>query len=175
MSKKQNKVAKRLFGIVLSIILMSGISFSVHNEFIKDKDASNNEEMAFIKEGELMFLRAISGDTLKVIDIEVADNEHKRSQGLMYRSSMPEYFGMLFIFDNEEPLTFWMKDTYIPLDILFVNDSLEIVSISENCKPMVKWPIKSEKPAKYVVEVNAGYVYQWGVKAGDKIQFLRLQ
>ena len=64
---------------------------------------------------------------------------------------------MLFIFDNERPLSFWMKNTYIPLDIIYVNKSLEIVTIQENTMPLNEKPIPSEKPALFVVEVNAGY------------------
>jgi len=138
-----------------------------------ESKASQSDQIPFTKHGELFFVKASHKDTIQQIDIEIADNDHTRSQGLMYRASLPNNAGMLFIFENEQKQSFWMKNTYIPLDIIFVNSTMEIVSISENCQPFAEWSIASEKPALYVVEVNAGFCYKNGIGVGDRIKFDR--
>ena len=128
-------------------------------------------EISFIKQGTLAFLSAQNNDTLSVIDIEIADNDQRRARGLMYRKSLPADAGMLFIFDVEEIQGFWMKNTYIPLDMLFVNADNEIITIHANTTPLKEWNYASIQPALYVVEVNAGYCYQKQITEGDKIVF----
>jgi hypothetical protein len=93
--------------------------------------ANNNEmpEPKFQKEGELSFIGSASGQQLAKIDIEIADNDMERGFGLMYRRSMGENQGMLFLFDNNEPQSFWMKNTLIPLDILFISEDFTINTI----------------------------------------------
>ena len=94
-------------------------------------------------------------------------------QGLMYRQNLPENAGMLFIFTNEEPRSFWMKNTYISLDIIYINSKKEIVSIQKYTQPRSTYSIPSEKPAMYVLEVNAGFTDKYGIHPGDKIDFSR--
>ena len=105
------------------------------------------------------------------IEIEVADEEAERMRGLMDRISMPENAGMLFIFEEEEQRSFWMKNTYLSLDIIFINSKKEIVSIQTYTTPKTTTGIPSELPAKYVLEVNAGFTDKYGISAGDKIDF----
>ncbi len=124
----------------------------------------------FQKEGELQFLSA-EGRSLQTIDIEIADNEMDQARGLMWRKSMEENQGMLFIMARQEEQSFWMLNTYIPLDIIFVNDQFEIVKIRTNTKPQSLDQITSERPALYVVEVNAGFCEKFGIKEGDTIRF----
>lgn len=128
-------------------------------------------EISFNKQGTLTFLSAQNNDTLSVIDIEVADNNQRRTRGLMYRKSLPADAGMLFVFDEEEIQSFWMKNTYIPLDMLFVNADNEIITIHVNTAPLKEWNYASSQPALYVVEVNAGYCAQKQITEGDKIIF----
>jgi uncharacterized membrane protein (UPF0127 family) len=128
-------------------------------------------EISFNKQGTLAFLSAQNNDTLSVIDIEVADNNQRRARGLMYRKSLPADAGMLFVFDEEEIQGFWMKNTYIPLDMLFVNADNEIITIHANTAPLKEWNYASTRPALYVVEVNAGYCAQKQITEGDKIIF----
>lgn len=125
----------------------------------------------FKKEGELLFINATVGDTLASIDIEIADNDQKTAQGLMYRSSMPQNAGMLFIMPNEERQGFWMRNTYIPLDMIFVNSKMEIVTIHRNTTPMLESSYMSTAPALYVVEVNAGFCSKNSINEGDKIEY----
>jgi len=125
----------------------------------------------FRKDGELSFLENKTNKVIARIDIEVADNDAEREQGLMYRDTMAENNGMLFLMETEEMQAFWMKNTILPLDILFVDSERRIVNIHKNCKPYSLDQLPSAKPALYVVEVNAGYTDKFGIKPGDLIAF----
>lgn len=125
----------------------------------------------FNKQGSLAFVSKESNDTISIIDIEVAKNDQERARGLMYRKSIPENAGMLFVFDYEDIQSFWMKNTYIALDMLFVNENKEIVTIHMNTSPMKEWNYASTAPSLYVVEVNAGYCVKNNIKEGDLISF----
>lgn len=113
--------------------------------------------------------------TRAVVYVEVADDAKERETGLMFRKNLEWNNRMLFIFDDEYNLSFWMKNTYIPLDMIFIDKDLRIVDIKENVQPCIEdeqyicpsYP--SKQPAKYVLEVNAGFVEQNGIKAGDII------
>ncbi len=128
-------------------------------------------EPMFKKEGELYFLSSESGKAITKIDIEKADTDTDRQFGLMFRKSMPEDEGMLFLFDNSEQQSFWMHNTYIPLDIIFVDENNVITTIHENVKPLNDTSLKSNGAAKYVVEVNGGYAKKHGIKVGNKISW----
>lgn len=120
---------------------------------------------------ELGFVRAGSQDTIKMIQVEIADNPGSREKGLMHRSDISYEEGMIFIFDTSEPRAFWMKNTPISLDILFLNEAFEIVSIAKYTLPYSEESIPSEEISKYVVEVKAGFCDSFGIKTGDKIVF----
>lgn len=127
----------------------------------------------FKKEGELQFLDP-DGKQIVAIDIEIADDDARREQGLMYRPSMEDRNGMLFLFDEEEPQSFWMKNTIIPLDIIYVNAQKEIVHIAQNTQPYSEKAIPSGAPAQYVIEVNAGFSAEYGVHEGDRVEWTRI-
>lgn len=105
------------------------------------------------------------------LTVEVADSDAERRQGLMGRSSLGEDLGMLFVFEDESLKSFWMKDTMISLDILFINAAKEIIFIAQNTTPQSLEGISSEEPCRYVLEVSAGYVAQHGVAVGDRVSF----
>jgi uncharacterized protein len=129
------------------------------------------KEPVFRKDGELRFL---SGSTRKIIfeaQIEVALSPAAQQQGLMYRKSMPDSAGMLFVFGVSEPLAFWMKNTIIPLDIIYADSAKQIVRIARNTVPYSEAQIPSGKAAMYVVEMNAGFAQKYGVREGDFIDF----
>jgi uncharacterized membrane protein (UPF0127 family) len=105
--------------------------------------------------------------------VELADTADKRNLGLMFRDSMPDDHGMLFIFPGETRRSFWMKNTRIPLDIFYFDSNLALVSVSENTPPCrtLKCPAyPSDGPAKYVLELNAGKAVELGVKSGDVLE-----
>ena len=126
----------------------------------------------FIKEGELKFFTADSTQ-LVGIDIEIADDDPQREKGLMYRRFMDPLKVMLFIFEEEEERSFWMKNTYIALDILYLDGEKKILTIRDNTLPESTASIPSDLPAKYVVEVNAGFCAQYAILPGGYITFHR--
>ncbi|MBI4155062.1 DUF192 domain-containing protein [Candidatus Woesearchaeota archaeon] len=114
----------------------------------------------------------------KKINVEIADTLEKRANGLMFRESLDENSGMLFVYDNPEIRNFWMKNTLIPLDILFIdeNKTIKKIILAEPCK---KEPCKiysSDLPVKYVLEVNGNYTTKMDIKEGGivLIKFLNL-
>jgi len=165
--------------ILLLIIIIGSMIIFVHpaKKTVRKTAETINEQPAapskpvFRKDGELRFIDGKTTKVITTIDIEVADDNAEREQGLMYRDTMAENAGMLFMMETEEPQAFWMKNTILPLDILFADSDHRIVSIHTNCKPYSLDQIESGKPALYVVEVNAGYTAKYGIKVGDKISF----
>ena len=108
----------------------------------------------------------------KYFGVEIADTREKQALGLMFRDSMPADQGMLFIFPGEAPRSFWMKNTRIPLDIMYFDKDLKLVSISADTPPCrVRYcpSYPSTGPAKYVLELNAGTASGLGVGVGDRL------
>ena len=108
----------------------------------------------------------------KRFGVEIADTSEKQALGLMFRDSMPADQGMLFIFPNEAPRAFWMKNTRIPLDIMYFDKDFKMVSISADTPPcrVSRCPsYPSTAPAKYVLELNAGTASELGVGVGDHL------
>ncbi len=173
-SKKSNSLPTRRWAVwvvpIIILLFIVGFIFSAMPNF--NQTSTNGPR--FRKEGELQFLSAATGKTLAAIDIEIADDEMSQKQGLMWRRSMEDNQGMLFIMAAQEEQAFWMRNTYIPLDIIYVNDQMEIVRIRANTKPQSLSQITSDAPALYVVEVNAGFAEKQNIKQGDKIAFQKL-
>jgi uncharacterized membrane protein (UPF0127 family) len=102
--------------------------------------------------------------------VEIVEDVERQALGLMFRRDMPENHGMLFIYPNEAPRSFWMKNTRIPLDIMYFSSELRLVSMAENAQPcrVEQCPgYPSAGPAQYVLELNAGKASELGVEAGD--------
>ena len=129
-------------------------------------------EMTFTKEGQLT-LSKISGKDIVTLNVEFAETNYERETGLMHRTSMKENEAMLFIFSSEFPRKFFMKNTYIPLDIIYLDANKKIVSFQENAIPMDETGLPSEIPAMYVLEVNAGLADKWLLEIGDMITFVK--
>lgn len=109
--------------------------------------------------------------------VEVATTPAEQAHGLMDRASMPADHGMLFVFPDAQPLTFWMKDTLIPLDMLFFDDTHRLVAVHADALPCKADPCQvypSVVPARYVLELNAGAAAKLGVRKGDIIDFSNL-
>jgi uncharacterized membrane protein (UPF0127 family) len=119
---------------------------------------------------EIQFLRS-DQSVVSGIKASVADTDELRSAGLMNVYSLPEDAGMIFLFDNNRPRSFWMANTPLSLDILFVNSDMEIVRIHRNTTPFSQESIESERPAKYVIEVNAGYTLRHDITEGQTVLF----
>ena len=155
----------------LSLLLIGGFFLACKDESKPEKEVTT-APIEFKKEGEV-YLTKPSGDTLQHLQVEIADDDYQRETGLMYRTSMKEEQGMLFMFEDEQPRGFYMKNTNIPLDIIFLNSENKIVSITRNAKPRSLETIPSNEPAQYVLEVNAGLTDQWNLEVGDSLILLR--
>ena len=108
------------------------------------------------------------------VTAELARSPDALRQGLMYRESLEETQGMLFVFSRESNLTFWMKNTLIPLDMIFISDEKEVVHIQKDAQPCEQDPCPlypSAFPARYVVEVKSGFTDQRGIAVGDSVAF----
>ncbi len=106
--------------------------------------------------------------------VEIADTRDERTKGLMFRESLAERDGMLFIFEDNSEKTFWMKNTFLPLDIVFMNENKEIVHILRNAEPCTEDicpKFSSQLPSRYVLEINAGMSDKLGILEGDKAEF----
>ena len=136
----------------------------------KDKKVIKQTEVFFTKEGELTIFKTANATKVN-LDIEIADTDFDIQTGLMYRNSMKNKEGMLFIFKDEKERYFYMKNTKIPLDIIFINADKKIVSFQKNATPFDESSLPSNAPAKYVLEINAGLIDAWQVSANDSIQF----
>lgn len=121
-------------------------------------------------ERSVSFLSA-AGDTISTVEVAVADDDTERNQGLMDVRDLPQSKGMLFIFEENQPRSFWMANTPLPLDIIFVNSEREIVRIHHSTQPFSEKSFESGKPAKYVIETNAGYCVSHDIQEGQKVSF----
>ncbi len=103
--------------------------------------------------------------------VEIANDEATRERGLMMRENMAPDHGMLFEFPSREPVTFWMKDTLLPLDLLFIDIDGTVRRVVEGAKPMSETLIPSGVPVTGVLELNAGQAATMQLKPGDKVEF----
>ncbi len=158
---------------LLLAVLMTTVLFSCKTDSKNTKNLT--KEVTFTKEGELI-LHSVNDSIAKQItqiDIEIADDEYQVQTGLMYRKSMLPNQGMLFIFPEEAPRSFYMKNTEFALDIIYIDKNNKVVSIQKNAKPYDESSLPSEGPAQYVLEVNAQLTDSWSLKAGDSISFTK--
>jgi uncharacterized protein len=102
---------------------------------------------------------------------EVADSESERAKGLMYRKELAQDRGMIFLMPEESIQSFWMRNTFISLDMLFLNSQCEVVDILESVPVLNDEPRTSRKPAKYVVELLAGSAKNGGIRTGSRGDF----
>ena len=132
---------------------------------------SLTKEVTFTKEAELSLKKGSSDSLIKTLDLEIAETDYETQTGLMYRHSMEDHQAMLFIFKDEQPRSFYMKNTEFELDIIYLNSKKEIVSIQKNAKPYDKTSLPSNAPAMYVLEINGGLSDTWGLENGDLIDW----
>ena len=104
-------------------------------------------------------------------NVEVAKTIEERRTGLMYRKKLLNNEGMLFIFPREKIIQLWMKNTYIPLDVIFISENKVIVDIKKNMEKLSETIVKSKVKSRYVLEFNAGLINKLDIKIGDKVLF----
>ena len=113
----------------------------------------------------------ISSGAEKHVTVELARTADDRARGLMYRDALDPDRGMLFIFEEPEVLRFWMKNTYIPLDMIFIDRDRRVVGIVESATPLTLEPRGPDLPASFVLEVAGGYAKKNGIDVGTNVRF----
>jgi hypothetical protein len=117
---------------------------------------------------ELLTIDTANGE--QEFSVEIVREEKDRNRGLMYRRKMARDRGMLFDYDPPQPVSFWMKNTYIALDIIFIGGDGRIITIAENTTPLSLAPIPSGGAARGVLEINGGLSKKLGIKVGDRVR-----
>lgn len=159
--------------VTLITIVILGVFCFQFQSCKEDQKTIKPVIVEFKKEGELI-LKTANDSIIKNLDIEIADDEYQTQTGLMYRDSMEENQGMLFIFPVEDLLGFYMKNTKFALDIIYIDSDKKIVSFQKNAQPYSEDSLPSNVPAKYVLEVNTGLADAWQLKVGDKIEYQKI-
>jgi len=155
--------------LILSVFFGSFILFVSCKD--DTKRVIKTETVTFTKEGVLTIYKAQSDSVLVRMDIEIAETDYETETGLMYRKSMDENQGMLFVFPDIRQHFFHMKNTEFGLDIIFLGENLKIASFQENAKPYDDKLLPSQVPVKYALEINAGLSEKWLLEVGDKVEF----
>ena len=145
----------------------------------KPKDPERDYELSiarslgleFKNQGSLSFLTG-EGDTAVTIAVEVADDNVKRRIGMMFREKAEEKQGMLFIFPFSEIRSFWMRNTVLSLDMIFIDEQKRIVNIEKSTVPFTERSYFSTGPARYVLEVRAGFADKYNLSAGQEVTWI---
>ena len=111
-----------------------------------------------------------AGRTVRV-DVEIARTPEQQQRGLMFRKQLAARRGMLFIYDREEEHPFWMKNTYIPLDMIFIGKDRRVVGVVHNAEPLTETSRRVDAPSTYILEVNAGFAARHGIENGTAVEF----
>ena len=115
-------------------------------------------------------LAVLTGAGRREFQVEVARNDDDRARGLMFRRSLSPDRGMLFDFARVEPVSMWMQNTYIPLDMLFIRPDGSVARVAENAEPLSTRTIPSGEPVLAVLELAGGTAARLGIKAGDRVE-----
>lgn len=166
--------------VVTALLLLPILFTSCGDPAPQPSSDGNNARMAreLSYPGQVEFMRTPAeqaenaGENLITsVDVALALTEEERQLGLMNIHRLPSSKGMLFIFDEQAPLSFWMANTPLSLDIIFVNEEMRIVRIHTNTTPYSQQQYPSEVPARYVVEVTAGFTARHDIQEGQYISF----
>jgi uncharacterized membrane protein (UPF0127 family) len=115
-------------------------------------------------------LEIVSKNGVHPFAVELAVNDEERTRGLMFRKELPEGRGMLFDFKQEQAVSFWMRNTYVPLDMIFIRADGRILRIAENTEPLSEKLIPSGGPVRAVLEVIGGTARKMGIAPGDRVE-----
>ena len=156
--------------LLISLIALTLLSCGNNNETQTSRETTAAVERTIEPVEKVAFVDS-DGNIKSVVEVAIADTPDLRAEGLMNVRRMRMNHGMIFIFEREEPLSFWMANTPLPLDLIFANSNFEIVRIRRNTQPYSTDQILSELPAIYVVEVNAGYTARYDIQEGMFIEY----
>ncbi len=159
---------------ILQLLLLIAALF-LHSCSESD-DGMENNRYSEEKERTLAFTDSVAfisteGDTAAAIAVAIADDPRERNRGLMHVTNLAQNEGMLFIFQDEQPRSFWMANTPLSLDIIFVNAEKEIVRIHHGTPPFTKQNFRSAEPAMYAIETNAGFTIAHDIREGMEVRF----
>ena len=164
---------KHFVTVALVLVALAAIALILPRFFSNESNRVQEIEITpqdidFTRDGELSIFK--NDSLIQTIEVEFAKNDEERALGLMYRSSMDEHQGMWFIFPEEAPRSFYMRNTEIPLDIIYLDKDKKVVSIAKNARPYDETSLPSERPAMYVLEINGGLSDKWGIEKGDRME-----
>ena len=142
---------------LIVFVSSSGISGFAH--------ANDGQAMSLPIDSRPLIVQTITGE--REFSIEIADDGLERARGLMYRQDMPDDRGMLFVFDTAQPVGFWMKNTPMPLDLIFIREDGAVAGIKQG-KPFSEQVISVPEPVRFVLELKAGIANETGMKIGDR-------
>jgi len=154
------------YALFLLVFLILPLSFS---GLPSAMEKQNNAEGQIIFDHAQLTIHSQSHQ--HIFHVEIAQSHEQRARGLMFRQEMPEKSGMLFLFDKMQMVTMWMENTYIPLDIIFLDRKGIIVHIARSTVPQSRDHIQSMVPVISVLEVNAGTARKLNVQIGDRVDF----
>ena len=158
--------------LLISSTMLTGCGAGDASDETESAEQTEIEDpIPFQPEGTLHILQ--DEDTLRTLQIEIADTDSSRARGLMERTELPDDSGMLFLFDEEAPQSFWMANTPLALDIVFADAEQRIVSMSKYTTPYSQEQVTSGDPAQYVLEVPAGYADRIGIIEGQRLVWTR--
>ena len=156
--------------LLVALLFVSGCSGGEKDESssegASEEAAQETTADAVPDETAIVGINTARGERVEV-QVEIADEENEQKRGLMERTALAEDAGMLFVFPGERPLSFWMKDTLIPLSIAYIDGDGGIVDI-QDMQPLDESPHPSAAPAQYALEVNQGFFAERGVQVGDE-------
>ena len=164
---------KHFVPVALVLVALAAIALILPRFFSNESNRVQEIEITpqdidFTRDGEVSIFK--NDSLIQTIEVEFAKNDEERALGLMYRSSMDEHQGMWFIFPEEAPRSFYMRNTEIPLDIIYLDKDKKVVSIAKNARPYDETSLPSERPAMYVLEINGGLSDKWGIEKGDRME-----
>lgn len=158
-------LALALLGLVVPVIMSWFTPVASPTQSSSAPAPAESYEPPFTEEAKGAFVTP-AGDTVAAFALELAETTAETTQGMMFRRSAPEGTGMLFIMPEERYQSFWMRNTYVPLDIIYLSEAGTVVSIQANAQPMNETPLPSEGPAKYVLEIAGGSSANLGITPG---------
>lgn len=138
-----------------------------------NKSSAVQTDIPFRPDGLLELLRE-DGSLITTLVIEIAEGDSARARGMMDRRDIPARGGMLFLDDEVRVQTFWMKNTPLPLDIIFVSSDSQVVSISKRTTPFSEQTVSSSGPAQYVLEVRGGFSDRYGLDETTRLRWRRV-
>jgi uncharacterized protein len=152
--------------IVAAIVL---VTLGVTATSLTTNLARERKKEAVVQE-RLERFEIVSGSTNHVFQVEVMRTDAERAKGLMFRQFMPQDRGMLFDFVREDSVSMWMRNTYIPLDMLFIRSDGTVARVHERAQPLDETTISSGSNVRYVLEINGGVAAKLGIKTGDRVK-----